>query len=312
MGFRVLAGALLSALLWINDASAQDYGAAVYNAVQAAADQECLAGKLGAADFTAGDAGTPAKTAVIKYWSAARSADNVRIADLFQSNGKAVWIGNGVAVLARSGTVTDPFARAAGAALVEDPVALIHAKRGQTARGLWQVRDQSGASIGHYLVDFRRGSDWRPQRMELLPPGAPVPDVKPYCYMPGDIEASKDFITDAEISKMKKRATLVATCMSGSDCGRKWARAQAWVTENSFYPLVRTTDDVLLTTSPGDGSLWVAYVVALDPPATDGRQNIRLRAWCRNFLCVPSIGTVRRNFASALEGAEEPQTENRP
>lgn len=300
MKFRLFIIAIWSALLSPNFAAAQNYGNAIYYAVQDAAAKQCLVTKPSAANLTWADTATPVKAAMARYWAAAGKADGVAIAELFQKNGKAVWIANGSAVPARSGFITDPYARAPGNMLVEQPVALFPARGGDTARGLWEIRDQSGARVGHYLVDFRESLDWRPQRLELIPADAPVPAVGPYCFMPGDMEAAMA-MSDGQIAKRAKKATFVASCIAGQDCAEKWARARQWVTENSAHPLIRYTDSLLLTSASAKASLAASYVVTLDPPGSDNRRAIRFRAWCGNyFVCFPRLGNAREAFTIAL------------
>jgi len=301
MKFRLFAMALWCVLLSPTPAAAQNYSNLIFYAMQDAADKECLVTKPSAEYLSWGSTADPVKAAMARYWSEANRADGIAIADLFQNNGKAAWIANGSVLLARSGRITDPYARAPGNVLAGQPVALFRARRSDTARGLWEIRDQSGTLVGHYLVDFRQNMDWRPQRLELIPAGAPIPAVGPYCAIPGDMEAAMA-MSDSEIAKRAKKASVIGNCIEGQDCAEKWARARRWVTENSAHPLIRYTDSLLLTSASAKASLAASYVVTLDPPTSDNRRAIRFRAWCGNyFICFPRLGNAREAFAAALE-----------
>lgn len=284
-----------------NAASAQDYAGAIFDSMNAVAHQECLIGKSDEADYSDSEATGPAKEAVARYWRAASAADSVTVKDLFQASGKAVWVRDGAEIPVRSGQITDVFARANGSLLVEEPVVLVRAKLGDTARGVWKVRSQSGETIGYYLVDFRRKSNWKPLRLELVSPAAGAPVVKPYCYMPGDIEAAKVPLSERQVAKISTKARPAATCIQGADCTAKWARARQWVAENSVYPIIHYSDTALITTGPARASLAAAMVVTLDPPDAANRQVIRFRAWCGNyFMCFPKPATAHAAFTQML------------
>ncbi len=301
MKLRALGLALCLCLFGGGTASAQDYAGAIYNAMKAVAHQECLIGKPSEVDFTGGEASGPTRESMAQYWKAASAADSIDVADIFQASGKAAWLFNGAETQVRSGKVTDVFARAAGSVLVEEPLALVRAKLGDTARGVWEVRNPSGEAIGYYLVDFRRRSNWKPLRLELISAASGAPAVQPYCYMPGDIEAAKVPLSERQVAKISKKAKPAATCTRGADCAEKWVRARQWVADNSAYPLIHYTDTALITSGPAYASLAVAVVVTLDPPNADNRQVIRFRAWCGNyFMCFPKPGTAHATFAQML------------
>lgn len=301
MKLRGFGLAVCLSMFGIGTASAQDYAGVIYDAMKAVAHQECLIGKPSEADSTGGEASGPAQEAMVRYWKLASAADSIDVTDIFQASGKATWLFNGAETPVRSGKVTDVFARAPGSVLVEEPLALVRAKLGDTAQGVWEIRNPSGEAIGYYLVDFRRKSNWKPLRLELVSPAGGAPAVKPYCYMPGDIEAAKVPLSDRQVAKISKKARPAATCAQGADCAEKWARARQWVADNSAYPLIHFTDTALITSGPARASLAVAVVVTLDPPGADKRQVIRFRAWCGNyFMCFPKPSTAHTTFAQML------------
>ena len=301
MKLRAFEWVLCIAMLASSPAPAQDHVASVFDAMKAMSHQECMIGKPTEADFTGRDAADPVKEAMTRYWSAVSAVDSARVADVFQASGKAAWVFNGVETPARSGKVTDVFARGPGNVMVDVPLSLVRAKLGDTARGVWEVRSRSGTTIGYYLVEFQRRSNWKPLRLELIQPASGPPTVQPYCFMPGDIEAARTPLTDRQVAKLSKKARPVGICMAGRDCAEKWAMARQWVADNSDYPLIHATDTALITSGPAEASLNIAFVAALDPPKADGRQVIRFRAWCGNyFFCFTKPSDVHEAFAEML------------
>lgn len=297
------------ASLWAGVAPAQVtpgvIGQTVANAMADMAIAQCLAGVTTMSAEEAHEADGPVQAAVANYWAAASASDNAQLAALFKTSGKSAWVANGVERRVRSVPVTDSYARTPGNVLVEKPIVLVRAKYGRTARGLWEVRTASGSHAGFYLVDFSQGADWRPHRLELLPPNASAPMVSPYCETPGDIEAfyeAAKAIPEKQIEKITRKSVPVTTCAEGADCSGKWERARQWVRQNSAFPLIRDTDTLLLTSGPVYADLRPSYAVVLDPPTSDGRRTIRLRAWCGNwFSCAPTPEFAHQAVSTALD-----------
>lgn len=301
MKLRALGWIMCLAIFASNPAPAQDYAAIMFDAMKGVEHQECLVGKTTELDFTGRDATDPAKASMARYWSVVSAGDSTRVADVFQASGKAAWVFNGVETPARSGKVTDVFARIPGNILVDVPLSFVRAKLGDTARGVWEVRNQSGATAGYYLVEFQRRSNWKPLRVELIQPASGRPTVQPYCFMPGDIEAAKTPLSVRQVAKLSKSARPAGSCTAGRDCAEKWAMTRQWMADKGDYPLIHATDTALITSGPAEASLNLAFVAVLDPPKADGRQVIRFRAWCGNyFFCFTKPSDVHESFTEML------------
>jgi len=305
--FATLAGcvASLSASIVPTPAMANILGNVVANSMIHAQLVQCKGGATTLPETAAREADGPAQVAIAKYWAAASAGDNAQMGAFFHGSGKAAWIADGVEVRVHSTPITDRYARTVGNLLVEKPVVLVRGRYGETARGVWEIRNSSGGHAGYYLVDFSRSSGWRPHRLELLPPNASVPAVNPYCQEPGDIDAFNEAakaIPESQIAKITKKSTVVTTCVQGPDCAAKWSRARQWVQEIGVFPLIRDTDALLLTSGPVYADLTLAYVVVLDPPTPDGRRAMRFRAWCGNmFTCATTPANAREAFLAALQ-----------
>lgn len=121
------------------------------------------------------------------------------------------------------------------------------------------------------------------------------------------LQAAVSGESEAWIERAASRARPLAECRVGPDCDAKWLRAQQWVSENSRFALLRSTDDLILTHGAIYANTDPSIVVVLDPPA-NGIRTIRFRAWCGNFfICAPSPRSLRRLFLQALRDAT-PQT----
>lgn len=276
------------------NAQAAAIGNAIYNSTNNANFAACQSGLT---DLSAGQVnqiGAIATNNMINYYGRVSAERDVNLSSIFDGSKKSRWVNNGVEYLIRNQTITDPFAYNSGNLLVKTPIVLFVGGFGANARGVWEVTDVAGKHIGYYLVDFKQTSDWKPISIELIPAGGSAPVVKPYCAIPGDVEANLEAaknIPDKEIAKITKKAKLIASCMQGPDCDDKWARVRKWVQGKSAFPLIRDTDTLLLTDGPVSANVSLAYVVALDAPSADGKRSIRFRAWCGNmFVCFPSPG----------------------
>lgn len=289
-------------------ASAQILGIAVHAALENAKLKKCLGG-LTSLSVTAPGSDLPIHQAMERYWQAAKSADSVSLASVFQSSEKAVWVYGPMEVRIGSMLVTDPYARASGNVMSKEPASLTRSNDGQSARGVWEVKNAMGGRIGYYLVDFLINSDLSPLRVELLPPSEVPPMVTPYCQKPGDIDkfnAAAKAMPPSKLSKIIEKATTLTTCIEGPQCAEFWARARQWIEHLASFPLVKDTDTLLLTSGPVDADLSLAYAVVLDPPSAGGLRNVRLRAWCGNMLgCAPSPNAAREALLHELTRSRE-------
>lgn len=269
------------------------------------AKAKCVGGVsiMSPADERAAD--SPITAAMVGYWAVASERESALVNDIFDKTGKAAWVFGDKSVDVRTTPVVDPYARTAGSTLVHTPMALVRGRWGEAARGVWEVKSSSGDRLGLYLVDFVRRSGWRPHRLELLPPEASVPSIKAFCETPGDVEAfheSARAIPETQIAKLVKKASVVATCVDGQDCSSKWARAKAWIDQSSVFPIIRDTESLLLTSGPIDNDLNFALAVTMGQVLADGRREIRLRAWCGNWItCISKPETARNAFISAIQ-----------
>ncbi|MFM5893121.1 MAG: hypothetical protein ACKOQM_01650 [Novosphingobium sp.] len=286
------------------NAQAAAIGNAIYNATNNAQFSACQSGLTGLSAEQVNRIGAMATNNMIGYYQRVSVEKDANLSSVFDGSKKSRWVNGGVEFLIRNQTVTDPFAYNSGNLLVKIPIVLMVGGFGANARGAWEVTDAAGKHIGYYLVDFKQTSDWKPISIELIPAGASAPVVKPYCVVPGDVEANLKAaknIPDKEIAKIAKKAKPIASCMQGADCDDKWARVRKWVQEKSAFPLIRDTDTLLLTDGPVSANVSLAYVVTLDAPSADGKRAIRFRAWCGNmFICFPSPGKTGDEFKQLL------------
>jgi hypothetical protein len=96
-------------------------------------------------------------------------------------------------------------------------------------------------------------------------------------------------------------------CRSGPDCDAKWARAIAWIAQNSEYRAQFQTDYMIQTLGPGKDSASPAYRVSRLPKGGDEFE-IKLNGECAKiFGCKPTIPEARALFSEFVNGSAASQ-----
>jgi hypothetical protein len=87
-------------------------------------------------------------------------------------------------------------------------------------------------------------------------------------------------------------------CQAGSDCDTKWARAAAWVTENSGLKIQGKSDAQIKTIqSPGYDSRTLVVTITKNATSKPGFYEISFVGGCPSLLsCVPSVEDSRAGF----------------
>ena len=87
-------------------------------------------------------------------------------------------------------------------------------------------------------------------------------------------------------------------CQVGPDCDTKWARANAWVTENSGLKIQSKSDAQIKTAeSPRYDNRKLVITITKNATSKPGIYEISFVGGCPSWLsCVPSIADSRAEF----------------
>ena len=96
-------------------------------------------------------------------------------------------------------------------------------------------------------------------------------------------------------------------CKAGPDCDAKWARAIAWVAQNSEYKTQFQTGYMIQTLGPTKDSASPAYRVSKLPKGGEEFE-IKFNGECAKILgCKPTISEARAMFSEFVNAAPPPQ-----
>ena len=89
-------------------------------------------------------------------------------------------------------------------------------------------------------------------------------------------------------------------CQAGPDCGTKWAKANAWVTENSGLKIQSKSDAQIKTVqSPQNDSRTLVVTITKNATSKPGIYEISFVGGCPSLLsCVPPVAESRAGFVA--------------
>ena len=88
--------------------------------------------------------------------------------------------------------------------------------------------------------------------------------------------------TGAALAKQNEVARTIPTCFDANDCERKWAGAQAFVTQNSGFRIQAATNSLIETYGPTT-SVEFAFRVVKEPIADNGYR-LLVTVYCGNIF----------------------------
>lgn len=97
-----------------------------------------------------------------------------------------------------------------------------------------------------------------------------------------------------------RKAVPIASCTSTEECDVKWAKARAWIAENTIFKVV--VDEPALFSTPGPiyASTDLSFVMVRSR-SQDGHDEIRVRAWCGNVIsCMPKPRTALERLRALI------------
>jgi hypothetical protein len=113
-------------------------------------------------------------------------------------------------------------------------------------------------------------------------------------------------MSDEQRARLEDQAGTPVTCQAGVDCQDKWRRARQWLEDNSHFPILKQTDDVI-TTDAGMDSTYPVLSLRKFPEADDpGSFHIVMTADCRNMLgCAPTELQMSASFSQEVGDADD-------
>ena len=113
-------------------------------------------------------------------------------------------------------------------------------------------------------------------------------------------------MSDEQRARLEDQAGTPVMCQTGVDCQDKWRRARQWLEDNSHFPILKQTDDVI-TTDAGMDSTYPVLSLRKFPEKDDpGTFHIVMIADCRNMLgCAPTELQMSASFSQEVGDADD-------